>query len=234
MFTYSTRSPAYRTVSDELRRLILSGDVSPGQRLASEHDLSLQYGIGRSTVREALRSLASEGLVVTTRGVTGGTFVNRPSASLATASLSTSLQFLTAADALSVAELVEARELVEVPAAALAARRRRTDHLERLEATIPEKRGDEGTDFVSNRDFHTVVIEAVGNRLLEVVIQPVFEILQTRFRREGLPPDHWSQVDADHRAILSAISAGDGGAASDLMRSHLRSLRAIYEGMEER
>src|SRR5205814_10463032 len=71
--------PAYQLLADTLRAEITSGRLRPGDRLPAEPQLCERSGVSRSTVREALRLLASQHLIVTTRGVTGGSFVNRPS-----------------------------------------------------------------------------------------------------------------------------------------------------------
>ena len=68
----------FHRLSEDLRRRILAGDLALGDRLPSEPELALQYGVSRSTVREALRVLESQNLVVTTRGATGGSWINHP------------------------------------------------------------------------------------------------------------------------------------------------------------
>ena len=70
--------PAYQQVADQLRDRILDGSVAAGDRLPTEVELSEIFGVSRSTVREALRVLASRGLIRTTRGTTGGTFFGLP------------------------------------------------------------------------------------------------------------------------------------------------------------
>ncbi|HEY3480196.1 MAG TPA: GntR family transcriptional regulator, partial [Streptomyces sp.] len=70
--------PAYQLLSDALRARIITGELKPGEKLPVEPDLSTQYGVSRSTVREALRLLASQNLIITTRGVAGGSFVAYP------------------------------------------------------------------------------------------------------------------------------------------------------------
>jgi DNA-binding FadR family transcriptional regulator len=71
----SVRTPAYQLLADDLRTRITSGRLRPGQRLPTEPELCAEAGVSRSTVREALRLLSSQHLIVTTRGVTGGSFV---------------------------------------------------------------------------------------------------------------------------------------------------------------
>src|SRR5919206_988469 len=69
---------AYEQVADQLRELITSGELAPGQRLPSEAALAVQFGVSRATIREALRVLLTQNLIRTTKGAHGGSFVNLP------------------------------------------------------------------------------------------------------------------------------------------------------------
>ena len=113
------RTPAYRTISDSIRNDILARRLVPGDQLPIETDLAERFGVSRSTVREALRELASQNLVETTRGATGGTFVVVPSTDTLARSLTIGIEMLASSADLRVEEMLEARELLEVPAARL-------------------------------------------------------------------------------------------------------------------
>ena len=69
---------AYRQVADQLRALIVTGQIRPGERLPSEASLANLFGVSRGTVREALRELSAQALVETSRGAAGGSFVTQP------------------------------------------------------------------------------------------------------------------------------------------------------------
>src|SRR5437660_10526240 len=88
------RSPAYQQLADELREQITSGRLRPGERLPTEPELCARSGVSRSTVREALRLLTSQHLIVTTRGVTGGSYVARPTPATLADSLSSGVRML--------------------------------------------------------------------------------------------------------------------------------------------
>ena len=227
--TETENGPAYSRLASTLRQLILDGELIPGERLPVEADLAEHYGVGRSTVREALRSLTTENLTVTTRGVGGGTFVNRPDTVQLSDSLTTGLGFLAVAEQLTVAELLEARELLEVPAAKKAAETRSPEQLERILGSLPAQAGRDVTPtFDKNVGFHVRIVEASGNRLLEVMTRPIFYVLQTRFLRDAAPKRFWRNVDTDHRRIAEAIAAGDGDLAAKEMTEHLAHLHATY------
>lgn len=224
--------PAYEQVADQLRDLIVSGRLTPGDRLPVEAKLSATFGVSRSTVREALRSLTAQNLVYTSRGVAGGTFVSATTPGLLTSYLETGLSLLSGMDAITADELLEARELVEAPAARLAAQRRTADDIAEMRAAIERESGGtgRGAKFEHNTQFHVLVLTAAGNKLVEVLTLPIFSVIRTRFLRDDVPRQTWSQVDGDHLAILQHIEAGDGDAAMQDMREHLIRLRATYQG----
>ncbi|MBF6352313.1 FadR family transcriptional regulator [Nocardia flavorosea] len=225
--------PAYAVLAEQLRKRILSGELPQGARLPSDAELTAEFGVGRSTIREALRSLASQNLITTTRGVTGGSFVATPSVGHISASLETGVALMAAAEAVTVDQLMEVRNLMEVPAAGIAAFRRTEEHLAELRAAIFDPDGVQGPQtFAKNQQFHLVLLRATGNPLLELITAPVFRVLSTRFGRDAAPGGFWQCVDHDHRAILEVVTAGDSMAAIDLMRRHLDHLGDSYRRMD--
>lgn len=221
--------PAYRSLSETLRTSILDGTYRPGERLPTEHELSTRSGLGRSTIREAIRTLESQGLVVTTRGVKGGTFVAAPDTDTAARTLGTQLDFLTASDQLTVDDLIEAREAIELPATELAARRTSGNP---LTAIIPSHR--EGDHLRHNWRFHSTVIRLSGNPLFELLAAPILTILESRFDRSRMPLADWLAIDEDHRRIAGHIENGEARQARAAMHGHLETVRLTYAGLEQR
>jgi len=222
---------AYEQVADVLRRRVVAGELEPGARLPTETALASEFGVSRATVRESLRLLAAQSLVRTAKGATGGSYVTTPSAGNLSASLRSGIGLLADARDVSLEELLEARQLLEVPAARLAACRRRDDDLERLRAAIPGRPLELETNeqFAYNSDFHSAVLEASGNILLTIAAQPVFDVLQTRLVRSHLGPRFHRTINAHHRSIAAAIEAGDDDAAGGEMHDHVEFLRPFYE-----
>lgn len=225
--------PAYEELADALRVQILGGALKPGDRLPVEPELSARFGVSRSTVREALRVLSSQNLVTTTRGVAGGTFVVHPNLDQISSSLEVGLGLLAVSADLSVEQLLEVRDLVEVPAAGLAAERATPAQLSAVRSTLVDPREAEpGQMHACNHRFHLLLIEAAGNPLLSVVARPVFGVLTTRFVRGDAAASFWETVLADHRAILNRVEAADAEGARTAMRQHLARLRVPYERID--
>ena len=222
---------SYEQVADQLRSLIVSGKLEQGGRLPTETQLARDLGVSRATVREALRLLAAQGLVRTAKGQTGGSYVTLPTVDHISESLSSNITLLADARDLTLEELIEVRELLEVPAARLAARRRREGDVDRLRATIPPDRPvlDTQSEFVHNRDFHATLIECCENRLLQIAAQPVFSALQTSLSRSGLPRVFHRSIHLHHARIVEAVEAGDEDSAAAEMHSHLAFLVPYYE-----
>ncbi|UMG93699.1 FCD domain-containing protein [Nocardioides sp. TF02-7] len=144
--------------------------------------------------------------------------------------LETSIGLMSGGDAISVVEMLEAREVLEVPAARMAATRRDDSHVDQLWEAIEREthsRG-RGLKFREHRNFHGIVVQAAGNGLLELMTEPVFRVLQAKFLDPDVPQAFWADVDADHRTITEAVRDGDGDAAATAMQEHLVRLRAFY------
>jgi DNA-binding FadR family transcriptional regulator len=222
---------AYEQVADQLRELIVSGALAPGERLPIESALARDFGVSRATIREALRVLAAQGLVRTSKGAMGGSFVTLPTVDHISSFVEANVGLLTETRHVTLEELLEARELVEVPAARLAASRRSDADLERLRSTVPADDLDLGSaeEFTYNAEFHSCVLEASRNTLLTVSAQPIFTVLQTHLARSSLPRSFHVSIHAHHLRILEAVEAGDADGAATEMREHLAFLRPFYE-----
>jgi DNA-binding FadR family transcriptional regulator len=220
----------YEDVARDLRALILRGELIAGERLPAESNLAQQFGVSRATVREALRLCAGQDLIRTAEGSSGGSFVAHPSGGRVSESLRSGLDLLLDAREVSVEELLEMRLLLEVPAARLAAIRRRADDIERLAMSTPiELLELSATDqFSHNEEFHSILLEASGNRMLPISARPIFSVLQRNMRRSGLDPCFHRTINEHHRGIAAAVAAGDPVATELAMVEHLEFLRPYY------
>lgn len=213
-------------LADALRARILTRELRPGQKLPVEPELSAEYGVSRSTAREALRVLASQGLVTTVRGVSGGSFIACPNPEQISDYLQASLGLLAESEDLALDALLEARDMLEVPAAGLAALRRSTDQLEELRATLGEPAGPEPEQIMEfARAFHETLLRAASSPVVEALTRPVFQVLYERMLCYSAPEPYWPRVKDDHQLIFDAVAAGDPAAARAEMQIHLQKLR---------
>ncbi len=218
MATGPSSPPAYEAVADHLRDQIVDGTHVAGTRLPSEADLALQFGVSRSTVREALRTLASAHLVTTQRGLHGGTFVAVPEIDDLAAGLTQGMAMLVHAGQVSAEHILDVQRLTQVHAAGLAAARRMPRDLEALSPWLVAGRLPEG-DAAADRAFHLAVVTAAANPLLDVQSRALMRVL------DGM----LGQVDvcasAEHVAVADAIASADPARAEAAMAIHLDAVR---------
>ena len=212
------RAPLADQAADLLLERIRAGEWALGQKLPGETTLAPQLGVGRSTVREAIRQLAGRGVLQSRQGA--GVFVTALDAPEEWDAV------LRRADILSV---IEARIAIESEAAALAASRRTPAELRSLRRAL-DARGEQA-DLEAHVDadtaFHRAVVAAAHNDILAELFdgfvprlrQAMIELLRLR-----PVPDEAADHDL-HRALLDAIAARDADAASRLSRDHLLSLK---------
>lgn len=211
------RTSIVDTVTEKLIALIETGAVKAGETVPKETDLMEQLGVGRSTVREAVRSLVVMGVLESR--ARRGTIVVSPTINNYADKVQSSV--LTWA----LRDLYEVRALLEGEAAAKAASHVtevQTENLRKLCAII-EKRIESGKPyFEENRRFHLAVADASRNSVLISTIKSIIGVMREhreRIMRED--PAVQPQDTIDHREIVDAIAAGDSDGARDAMRRHL-------------
>jgi GntR family transcriptional repressor for pyruvate dehydrogenase complex len=222
---------ASEQAADQLRSLILTGELPAGAKLPTEQALAAEFGVSRATVREALTGLSTEGLLRTVKGVSGGSFVTTPSPDRVTDALNLAVTLLSQNNGITLDDLLEVREYLEIPATRQAALRRTEADLDHMAEAIPDRPLDLSlrTQFVHNRDFHKAVLEASSNTLLTIAAEPIFSVLQNRMSRSAIGPTFHKTINLHHRGIREAIAAGDADLAEQRMREHLAWLRPRYQ-----
>lgn len=223
----AARRPAYEALADAIRAQITSGRLRPGDRLPTEPQLGQRTGVSRSTVREALRQLASQHLIVTTRGVAGGSFVAHPSPAQLSDSLTTGVRLLHASAVVGIEELLEVREVFDVAVAGLAARRRTDAQVAAMRAVLVDPLTTEPSAMIAKHAaLHVELAAATGNALLELVTRPLYAAKNSGELTAHLGRAFWVQVDTDHRAIVAAVEASCAEAAEDAAARHMARLRS--------
>lgn len=210
-------------VASEIVDIVLSGEIGPGTTLPAETDLARRLGVSRLTLREAVRVLVTKGMLDPQHG--RGTFV-RP-----VECWSPLDPVLLGARARLLGEdvgegLLEARRIVEVSAARLAATRRSAAHLGGLEGQLAKMRsaaalGSLEQWVVADVAFHRVVLEAAGNAIVAALFDAIGELVLDARRQTSVEVARWRRAVTAHEALLCAIEAGDPDAAAGAMSRHL-------------
>lgn len=221
---------SYRQVADQIRDLITAGDLVAGQRLPSEAEMIPLFGVSRSTIREALRILSTNGLVVTRRGVNGGTFVAELDGSRVEGVLNSALETLVLTNQVDSQDFLTAWMAIEGPAARLAARRKGGEFLADLEVSsrAPREGSARAERLKQSSNFHFAVLSASNNLLLEAMGRPVSVVARSRFSLTTPDESFWKLNTDEHRRIYEAIAEGDEDAAENEAKGHLENLRKYY------
>lgn len=208
-------------MSEDIRSRILSGELRAGHRLPSERELGDQYGLGRTSVREALRSLATQGLIETTQGRTGGSTVKVPPPD----SIDQSIELFMHGQQINVETVIETREFVEPIVATLAARHRTDQDLVDLgaaQARLESSFDDPDAFLLANVEWHLAVCRASHNPLLIAFMNAISRAIHKGTTPSEFNSDEIRQLTVHaHDRICKAIVARDEEAAGRRMRRHV-------------
>jgi GntR family transcriptional repressor for pyruvate dehydrogenase complex len=221
---------ASEQVAAALQHRIQAAGLGPGDFLGREEDLAAEFGVSRPTLREALKLLASGNLIRANKGPGGGIFVAHTADQGVRRSLSDSIEMMLETGAVSLEELLDARTLLEVPLAGLAALQADEPTLDRLRAALAAETaadGDIDAIHIADTEFHREIAAAAGNRMASVLTGWVFEVAQPRLMEELRDAVLPSAVLDQHVALLKAFEKGDCARAERAMREHLLYLREV-------
>jgi GntR family transcriptional repressor for pyruvate dehydrogenase complex len=224
-------------IAATIQQRIRDDGLGPGDRLGTEEQLAREYGVSRPTLREALRILASARLVRPMSGPKGGIFVTRTPEESVRRTVSDSIALLLDLKGTSIEELLEARMMLEVPIARLAASRAGEETIEEMRAAIEESEAhpdDTAVRLASKARFHRAIAAAAGNAIVESLVSWTVEVLQPRLRELIAPVCDDRVLLEQQRNILRAIEAGDPAAAEQAMRDHLGHLSELVRQMKSR
>jgi GntR family transcriptional repressor for pyruvate dehydrogenase complex len=215
---------AFESILSHLHHLVEEGVLKPGDKLPSERKLAERFGVGRSSVRDAIRILEARGIVKPRQG--GGTTVQAFSSDALVAELAGALVRKRAL----VRELMEVRRMIEPALAALAAEHATPAQVEHLEEILrrQRRRMERGERAVEeDTHFHSEIARAAGNRVMNAVLDTLVNLLgETRGR--FLQDEERARLSLDgHRLVLRAIRRRDPADAEAAMRRHIRSVEAI-------
>jgi GntR family transcriptional repressor for pyruvate dehydrogenase complex len=225
MFTPVDKKRAFESVVQQIETAIYRGDYAVGDYLPSERALVEDFAVGRSTVREALRILESQGLVKTSPGSRRGPQV----CAAVTVGLTKMLNGAVRMEEIPLVELIQYRMISGSAANFLAARLRTDEHLERMRVAIEAMRAaelEDSTAFATaDEDFHAVIRAASGNGLLdtvsEVIKSATLELVARTLDEAADSVSTRREFIDVHERILAAIADQDGVEAARLSRQTL-------------
>jgi GntR family transcriptional repressor for pyruvate dehydrogenase complex len=221
LFKPVKKTRVYEEIIDKVKDMIGKGRLQSGEKLPGERELSEVFQVSRSSVREALRALESQGYLESRQG--DGTYIARKPVE----SLVSPLASVIFSEKDSQMELFEMRRLIEPQLAYLAAERATEEEIARLEEALVLQeqaiaRGETGTEV--DREFHYLMAEATKNKVLLRLTDYMRELLaesrEKYLQVEGRPEKSITR----HRQVLEAIKAGDAELAARVMLNHVREI----------
>ncbi len=215
------RDRLYEQVAQQIQQMIVAEGLPVGSRILTERELGDQFGVSRTVIREALKALAERGLVAIRPG--RGTFVANPGNS----ALKEPMKLFFQRQNISYSELVEARRILEVEIAGLAAQRARPEQVEKMKAAVAEMdsslgKGEQEGYVLADQKFHLALAEATQNKMFPMLTAGIEEILYESRRLiwgvKGSP----IRGQLYHRALLEAVAQRDVIDARKAMQEHIR------------
>lgn len=232
MFEPVRPARAYELIVEQIEAAMFDGTLAPGDRLPSERALMTQFNVSRSTIREALRVLQSDGRVQSRPGDPNGPIV----LPFSTTALRKSMASLVRADTVGMAELLQFRIMTEGSANQLAARFRTSAQLAAMEAALARMEGSVGSgqEAFAHADvaFHDLIAEAAGNTLLQVandvVRSVVLQLIERKITQAEDRPAQMMDSCRRHALVLDAVRQQDPMLACTLARRHIFEYYAPY------
>ncbi len=215
---------AFEHICDQIRMLLTSGALKPGDKLPPERELSAHLGVSRSVLREALRSLEMAGLVDLKKGGSGGSFIAAHNSRF----VNQAFADLTRVGTITLSELTEARVLIMADAIRLGCERATEEDYQALEANIRQvEELTEREDYPGRRmvatDFYRLVALSAKNQVLVISVEAMTATLREFLRPRPNRP--FTPVLESRRRFMKHFRARDAGKASSEMTAYLVGLQ---------
>lgn len=227
----STRRRNLKTserIARDIANYIVDADLPEGARLPREKEMLEMMGVGRMTLREALRLLETQGVIDIRSGAQGGPVVRRPQPEDLAGNLTLVLQFHGA----SLSDVMLARQALEPLIARLAATHATDEQLDELAGTIEKMRRHAGREDVflrENERFHQLVAEASGSVSLRVFSATLKNIASGEDAGVEYRPEQHVAVARAHGRILTALRNRRPAAAEKAMQEHLEEAATYWQ-----
>jgi DNA-binding FadR family transcriptional regulator len=207
-------------IARDIASHIVDNQLAPGTMLPTERDMIESMGVGRTTLREALRLLETRGVITIKSGPRGGPVVRRPRA----ADLGEALTLIMEFEQSSLGDVFEARVALEPTLARLAAARITDQQVAELQASVDAMMGDlvnHDVFLAENQRFHSLIADVAGNVVLTVFTETLKTVADGALAGVRYTPNRRRAVAAAHQGIVDALKAKDPVAAGSAMTRHL-------------
>lgn len=219
-------------IVNQIMESINNGELKPSDKLPPERELSTAFGVSRTVVRDALKTLVGLGVVTIRHGM--GAYINEVSEAEDVSRLSALLQISQG----TLEELYQVRELIESQAVIWCTQNAGPEDIEDLEKIV--KKGKELDNASESRlavldaEFHLKIVEAGGNKVLKRLMINLLDLLGENRSKVLMIPGRQRLSVLDHEAIFEAIKLHDSDLAQQRMRSHLEAVRTAISTLSNK
>jgi len=222
-----TPQRAFEDIASQIRELVASGKLKPGDRLPAERDLAAKLNVSRNTLREALRALELSGMIELRKGASGGAFVVPGNSDVVV----NGLRDLYHLGAITPKDLTEARIWLEGVVVRVACERLTNEELDALDANVSAaagayKAGDFALSARLHRAFHTLLGASTRNPVMAIMMEGVMEVMGKFVESIGVADNTFTVPS--RRRLLKLLRERDADAAAAEMTKFLERLHAVY------
>jgi GntR family transcriptional repressor for pyruvate dehydrogenase complex len=229
--------PVKRTfmeIANQIRSSIYSKTLKPGDKLPSERELTAQFGVGRISVREALRMLEQAGLILIKQGSGGGAYVKAAD----TSAISESVYDLVSRSDICLEDLTEVRLAVEKQILQSAFDKITADDMEMLEKSIKElemvikkKTREDIPVYFELTNFHVIIARATKNPVFEIILKVLMNVTVKVLNLKLTDVERLKKHLSFHKTIYKAIKSRDLECAMEETEKHMLEVAHQYSGM---
>jgi DNA-binding FadR family transcriptional regulator len=230
---------AFDEIADQIKQLIYSKTLKPGDKLPPERDLATQFGTGRMAVREALRILEQSGLIVVKQGSEGGAFVKEADTSMATEIISGLIR----RSSLTMEDVMEVRIEFERAVLGAAIGRISEADMEMLQKRINEaeamiredKQGIKPLDFFllgeTYADFHLILARATMNPVYEIIMDCLMRVSHGVMTQQMIPSERFEDHLEFHKNLYDALKNKDATTAGAHFKEYRQAVKNHFTPM---
>lgn len=222
-------------VADYIKQSILKGELKPGQKLPTEHELADQFQVSRPTIRDAIKILSSMKMITSKPGVKGGHYISSITKEWITNNIGDFITLSLGIHGLKLSEVIEMRKMVEVKAAYLAALRRKDEDLQTILEHIQVLKESQSDLSFYKRDFefHRCIALATYNRLIIISIDSITLAIAPLFKATECPSFLKDELIDELHSIYLAIKDQNPDLAAKRMHIHLNHFETYFENHNE-
>lgn len=210
-------------IADQIKAAIISKDLSLGDKLPAEQELADQFQVSRPTIRDAIKILAASKLIVTKSGAKGGHFVVEIDLNTLINDFSDFITLSLSLEGMTIDEVLEVRDTVELKSSYLAALRRTEDDLKILKECLPSLENHISSIQFYEQDFkfHKAVAKATHNRMIITTTEAITLSLTNYFAQADCPSQLREKLITELYDIYEAIKEKNPDLAVEKMKQHL-------------